>query len=266
MFRALEKQARGLFVLLAVLAIALAACSGGSKGSATPAPANHTAAPTLAAGDTAAAGDGSALGDAAAKFGDLSSYKFSMTWAGSYFGSFLSLAGTADASAGAPVTFGGTIIVKPAKAADITIGGMHMIEVDGMDYIDLGTGSFIGSKATGSSMADGFAPKNFFGMGVSSSTADGYKAVGDETKNGVKATHFQADASSLGAYGSLFKVDGGTWSSDVWVAKDGGYPVSLLILAKMADGSTGFELAFDVTDINSSSNVVTKPTNVTVTP
>jgi hypothetical protein len=53
-------------------------------------------------------------------------------------------------------------------------------------------------------------------------------------------------------------VDGAaTWSADVWVAKDGGYPVCMSIIA--SGGSERFEMTYDVTDVNNPSNKVEQP-------
>lgn len=46
-------------------------------------------------------------------------------------------------------------------------------------------------------------------------------------------------------------------SADVWVAKGGGYPVSMSVQA--AGGSENFEMSFDITDINNPSNKVESP-------
>jgi hypothetical protein len=261
MFRASQKQARGLLVVLTILIFALAACSGGSKSPATPGAANAT--PTLAAGASAVIG-GSGIDSAAANFANLSSYKFSMTWAGQYFGSSLSmlsaLGGGASADPNAGVTISGTILVKPEKAADVTIGGMRIIELGGTSYIDIGMGSFMSVPSSGSSMADGFAPDKFFTSSISSGSD--FQAAGDENKNGVPTTHFKATDAALANYNTAFDVTGGTWTSDVWIAKDGGYPVGMAIIGQ-ASGKVVFQLSFDLTDINSSANAVTKPATVT---
>ena len=264
MFGSFARQGRGVLVLLTVLAIVLAACgSSGSKGTAAPSNSGGGLVVPTTANGGGGGDNGSLLGGAAAKLDDIASYKFSMTFAGTYFGSYLGmLGGGASATAGAPVTFSGTVITKPAKAADITIGGMHIIEVDGMQYMDLGAGTFYSSPATGTSLADSFSPSSFFSMGVDSSSASGYKLVGEEQKNGVTALHLQADAAALKSYGSIFGVPNGTWSADTWIAKDGGYPVSMSIVGKAADGTDAFGLSFDITNINDPGLKVTKPANV----
>ncbi len=101
MFRFIQKQGRGLLVLLAVMSIALSACSG-SSATAAPATANNGSTPAANNGATPAANNGatpaannggSGLSGAASAFSSISSYKFKMTLAGGEFGSMLSDAG-----------------------------------------------------------------------------------------------------------------------------------------------------------------------------
>ena len=57
-------------------------------------------------------------------------------------------------------------------------------------------------------------------------------------------------------------VKGATWSADIWIAKDGGYPVSIAIVATAKDGTIPYETTFDLTNINDAANKVTAPENV----
>ena len=268
MFRFASRRGQSLFLLLAVLAIALSACSSsattaapaGSSGPATTSGPVATSQP----GATGVAGSGSGLSGAASAFSNISSYKFSMTLAGGTFGSLLSGLGGAAGTGNAPLTMSGTVILKPQKAADITMAGMHIIEVGGNDYLDMGgSGSFIKTPATGTSMADSLSPTTMFSGAIDTSTASGYTKVGSETKNGVACDHYQASAAALAQYGSTLGVTGATWSADVWVAQDGGYPVSLDIVATANDNSVAYEMKFDITNVNDPANTVTAPTNVT---
>ena len=272
MFRFIQKQGRGLLVLLAVMSIALSACSG-SSATAAPATANNGATPAANNGATPAANNGatpaannggSGLSGAASAFSSISSYKFKMTLAGGEFGSMLSELGGSSASGNAPVTISGTIEVTPDKGADITMAGFHIIEIGGFDYLDMtGTGAFLKTEASGTSMADSFSPATMFSSAIDTSTAGGYTKVGSENKNGVQADHYQASAADLAEYGSMLGVTGATWTADVWVAQDGGYPVSMSILAKATDNSVAYEIQFDITNVNDPANKVTAPTNVT---
>jgi hypothetical protein len=255
MVRAFGRPARGLFILLTVLAIALAACSGGS-GSA--APTGGARASTGPGGGNGGNGGSSVLGGAAAKLSDIASYKFSMTLAGGDYGSMLSALGGAAATGNAPFTMTGTIIAKPDKAADITMGAFHIIEVGGNDYLDMsGSGSYISTPTT-SSMADAFAPSSMFSSMISTSYT-GFNKVGSEPKNGVGADHYQGTKAVLDQLASAAGVTGATWTADVWIASDGGYPVSMAIVAIAADKTIAYEILFDITNVNDPANQVTAP-------
>jgi hypothetical protein len=93
-------------------------------------------------------------------------------------------------------------------------------------------------------------------------TASGYNKVGSESKNGVDTDHYQASQSTLTGLSSVAGVANATWTGDVWIAKNGGYPVSMAIMAKASDNSVAYEIMFDITNINDSSLKVTAPTNV----
>jgi hypothetical protein len=262
MFALLEKKGRRLLLVLATLALATAACSSstgttapGGGGNATP---NAPAATDQPGGN----GGGSGLGSATGAFANMSSYKFKMTLAGGTFGSMLSMLGGAGASGSGALTVSGTVVTKPDVASDIEMSGFHIIEIGGFDYIDLGMGGYTKSAATGSSMADGFSPEKMFSSAISASSADGYTKVGSESKNGVDTDHYQASTAALAQYGSVLGVAGATWSSDVWIAKDGGYPVSMAMIATATDKSVAYEILFDLTNVNDPANKVTAPTNV----
>lgn len=239
MFRFVQGRRHSLLVLLAVMAIALNAC-GSSNGGAT------------------------SLSAAASAFVNVNSYKFSMTLAGGTFGSMLSILGPSSASGNAPFTMSGTITVKPAKAADIAMAGLHIIEIGGQDYIDLGsTGSFNQIPVSGIILADRFSPATMFSNAIDPSTTSGYNKVGSETKNGVQVDHYQASSSALSKFGSIAGINGATWTADVWIAQIGGYPVSMAIIGKASDNSVAYEVRFDITNVNDPANKVTAPTNVT---
>jgi hypothetical protein len=142
----------------------------------------------------------------------------------------------------------------------MNVAGMRVVEIGGYDYIAIGGMGMTKVPMSGSGMAAGFSPSKMFGSTVAGAGAGGYGLVGTETKNGVSADHYTASASTLTSYGSLLGVTGNaTWSSDVWIAKDGGYPVSVLLEAKAADGSVAYQMSFDITNINDSSLTVTAP-------
>jgi hypothetical protein len=265
-----QRHGRVLLMLIAAMSIALRGC--GSSGATTNAGAanNGGATDNGAAANGVANNGGAGLGGAAAAFANMSSYQFNMTLAGGTFGSLLSVLGGASASSGGAMTVTGTIVLKPEKAADITVIGIHMIEVGGFTYMDLGTGQFMKSASTSSSLADSFAPATMFSSAVDTSVAGGYNKVGSEDKNGVSTDHYQASTTALSAYQAMLGSELGgatnvTWSADVWIANSGDYagcPVSMLVEAKTSDGTAAYEVAFDLSKINDAGNKVTAPTNV----
>jgi hypothetical protein len=88
-----------------------------------------------------------------------------------------------------------------------------------------------------------------------------YTKVGSEKKNGVDTDHYQAKSSAFTGLGSSMGV-AATWTGDIWIATNGGYPVSSAIFAKTSDGTVAFQMTFDITNINYSSLKVTTPANV----
>jgi len=211
---------------------------------------------------TPGGGNGGGLISAANNFASIKSYKFSMTLAGGTFGSMLSGLPGASASSDAPFTMSGTVTTSPA-AADITMAGFHIIEVGGFDYLDMsGSGTFYKTAASGTSMAESLSPATMFSSAMDTSGGTGFSKVGTDTKNGVKADHYTASASALAAYGSTLGVaTDATWSADVWIAQNGGYPVSMSILAIGSDKSVLYQITFDISNINDPSNNVTAPAN-----
>jgi hypothetical protein len=264
MFQPVHRQGRGLLVLSVITALALSAC-GGSSATATPGSANNGGNAASANANGNGAGSGSGLSGAASAFSTIDSYKFSMTLAGSDLGSTLAMLGGPSPSGNAPFTYSGTMIVKPAEAADISMTGFHVIEIGGYDYLDIGdTGGFVKSAVEGTGMTDSLSPIQMFQNVVDPSVISGYNKVGSETKNKVGTDHYQASAAALAAYGAMLSVTGATWTADVWIAQNGGYPVSMSILAKASDNSILYEIQFDITNINDPANKVTAPTNLTV--
>ena len=247
----LARRSRSRIVLLAVMAIALSACAGTS-----------TTAGAGKAGATSSPDTG--LGAAASAFARVSNYNFSMTLAGGTFSSMLSMLPTSSAVGDAPFTIGGTITVKPQAAADIKMIGLHIIEIGGQDYLDMsGTGSFDQITIAGTKLAERFSPATMFATAINPSTVGGYDKVGSGTKNGVQADHYQASSAGLATLGSIAAITGATWTANVWVAQDGGHPVSLAIVGTAANKSIVYEVLFDITNVDDPANKVTVPAKVT---
>jgi hypothetical protein len=256
MFQALTRQGRVPLALLMVLAISIAvvAC-GGNKGTTAPG-ASGAGSSAMATEEPSSGGGGGDLSGASSKFSNITSYKFSMTILSSDLTS--SLSALTGGSSDQPVVFSGTVITKPEKAVDLSIGSLRIIEVGGNQYMDLGSGTFISTPVSGTSMADSFSPAEMFSSVVDASTASDFNKVGTETKNGVSADHYTANAAALAEFGSLTDVTADSWSADVWIATDGGYPVSLAIVAKNG-GTVVYQITFDITNVNDPANKVTAP-------
>ena len=231
--------------------------------------------PTVGPGGTSSAlstpggnggGNDGGLTGAANNFANIQSYKFSMTLAGGQFGDMLSLLGGSSGSGGAPFTMSGSVTTNPS-AADINIGGIHMVEIGGYDYMDIsGTGTFFKTPQSGSSMAQSLSPATMFSSAMDTSAGSGFSKVGTDTKNGVKADHYTASSSALAAYGSSLGVAAdATWSADVWIAQNGGYPVSMSIIATASDKTVAYQVTFDISNVNDPSIKITAPANVSGT-
>jgi len=254
------RRRRGLLAAVATISLAASACSGST---ASAAPSGTPAGPGGSSGSSAtSAAGGSGLSGAAASLSVVSSYKFTMTLAGGSFGSLFSLLPGGGPTGNAAFTVSGMIVTSPAQAADITMGSFHIIEIGGYDYMDLGTGGFVKTPVTGTGLADSLSPATLFSSAITGSTAGGYQLVGSESKNGVDADHYQASSAALIEYAAILGVSNVTMAGDVWLAKAGGYPVSMAILAQ--SGSTvAYQLSFDLTNVNDPSNSVTAPSNIT---
>ena len=261
MFPILGRQGRGLLLMIAAVTLATAACSS-STGTASPA-ASATVVPTgpAATGQTGNSDSGSVLGGAAANLANLTSYKFKMTVAGGDFGQTLSLLGVADATGAAPVNVTGTIVTNPAKA-DIHIASLHIVEVDGYDYMDAGLGGFVKTQMTDKGWAVAVSPAAMFTSSIGASTSGNFLKVDSGNKNGVNADHYQASSGAFDEQASILGISGATWSGDVWIAADGGYPVSAAGGAEAADNSVAYEMTFDLSNVNDPANSVVAPTNV----
>jgi hypothetical protein len=79
-----------------------------------------------------------------------------------------------------------------------------------------------------------------------------FTKVGTESKNGIDSTHYQGDESVGAILGTIAGVNG-TWTSDVWIANDGGFLVHSEAGAKAAAGSDAgsYLIVVDISDPNS---------------
>lgn len=290
MFAVAGTSRRSLLVFVAVVSVALAGCSGTT---ATPTPTQTaTASPTPGEVETGTAPAtatiaGCDLASASDALSNLASYQFTMVLGGSAADDPLQNLPLDEADS---YTLKGTIVDQLAPGADITIDKFHVIETGGYDYFDAdGNGTFTqvgpdqgdngdsgdtggdGESAApdvtpaaspGASLTAQFSPAEIYQTTVASSASSGYTAAGTETKDGVDAVHCTASPTSLEAYGSTLGVTDASWTSDVWIATSGGYPVSVALVAKANDGSLAYEVLIDLTKVNDPANSVVAPTNI----
>jgi hypothetical protein len=240
------KGGRALLVLVAVMAIALAACGSSSGGGKTSAPSSGgggQATPTSGGGGgeatpTSGGGGGGLAEGLASNLDNLDSYQFSTTI----------LAGESTASAeGLTVT--GTAVNKPTKSLLLNNSGIYFLVIGDQGWTSLdGQTWMVSPDTTYDSLAD-LLPGNLYVEDFNGLVTD-FQAAGDEQKNGVACTHYHGDESALVAvYGAASQAQ-----ADLWVAKDGNYPVSgSFSFEGSAAGLTGFfGYSFNVTHINDS--------------
>lgn len=267
-------------VLLGAIAIAALVGACGSSGSSTAttraAEAGGSGSPAAAVSSapTGASGPGASqsvtaasfFGSATASLADLNSYRFAVAMEGQGV--------TAEAGAsGGSVKMTGTVVLKPARALrfDLTATSTDAAASESqLSYVLIGDRAWVGADgmltevpaAGAEGMAgsfDAFLPEKLFSTNFTG-YASGYKLVGDEQKNGVACHHFQADTTVLKQYATLHGVTG-DWHADVWIAKDGGFPVSWAVRGSAAAGGASgtYSMSVDITNINDPANKVTAP-------
>ena len=265
------RPTRAAAILAAWVVLAVAGCGSAASPTASPSvgPARVVSSPTSAVGSTGPSasagptGQSDAIGGAASKLADISSYRFRIAVSGKSLG----------VGSGGTIVMTGTVILKPTRALHFELSGvtpgssagsMSMTLVGDQAWLDLGTGRPMEVPAdqmsSMSSTFDSFRPETLFGSTFNNYGTD-FHAVGTETKNGVACTHYQADQKVLATFATVYGVQG-TWSADVWLARDGGYPVSTVVSGKAAGASASggdFLLSMDITNIDDASNTVSPP-------
>jgi hypothetical protein len=190
------------------------------------------------------------MGNAISALSDLSSYKIKLVMG--------SKGTTSGLGAMGNITMEGIVVLKPAKASDITVMGIRMVEINGKQYTDIGSG-LTESTDSSSSLADSLSPDKILG-GMTSYLSE-MKSLGDEQKNGIATTHYQADDkvfADAAAGLAMLGLTNAKWSWDVWIAKEGGYAVSYVMKGTGSDSAT-FSISLDISDVNSPTNVVKGP-------
>jgi hypothetical protein len=232
--------------LLIPIALAVAACSGGmsssapsaaagsSTGASTP-PVAATSLPAIASGEPSfvISIPSFDLGQLAGGLAKVDSYQIAITVKGADF-------------------YKGTVMTKPIAARDVTLDGTTRIVVIGSDaWVGQAGGEL---KATPGGMAAGlfaaYDPASlvlgFSGAGFADSAAN----KGTEQKNGVNATHYRIDGTTLAAGFSGLPAGA---TIDSWVS-DHGY-----VVAVETTGWPSGDLSIQVTNIDDPANKVDRP-------
>ncbi|MGA3057983.1 MAG: hypothetical protein ABSE70_08130 [Candidatus Limnocylindrales bacterium] len=243
---------RGLAALGLALALVVGACGGASP----------TSKPVVSPGGSGGGGDGGGTSLTYGLYSNLdrlTSYRFTWTIAGSSSGTQAS-PGNSGSS-----TSSGVVINKPTRAIIVTssdiwyiqIGAQEWTSLDGIDWIVFDADETVLSATLPSqSYATWFdAHRN------------GFKVAGEESKNGVQCVHYRGDSSLSGLYQGLTGVSSG-FQADLWVARDGNYPVSGVygFPGEANAQAASFSFSFDIDKINDPSNKITAPTSVIAVP
>lgn len=259
---------RPLLILGVIGVLMLAACGGaasqaptsGSDGSTgqgdTP---TATPAPTVGTDGSIVPGDGgTAFASATTALDALDSYAFRVEIAST------SIEG--DATTFSRTLMSGVVVNRPEKASSLE---QSDLDKDGnvtssSGTIVIGADAWIRSDPAGpwtaipAAQADimiqsmaAFRPEQMFGL-YFAGIGGNFTSVGNETRNGVKATHYKGDE-AIGAILGAIAGFQGTWSSDAWIANDGGFLVHSEASAEAPAGSKAgrFLIMVDITDPNS---------------
>jgi hypothetical protein len=256
-------------VVLAAM-LALAACGGSSSTAPSNGPgessgpgstpeASQGSESTPGPGESSTAGDGSvAFGAATTALTALASYAFRVE---------ITSSTTTDGVVSTDhQVLSGMVVNSPTQASSLdqreldadgnTISVTGIIVIGGDAWIRSGddeawapvpaavAGGFVESMAA-------YRPEQMFSVYFAGIGGD-FGVVGSESKNGVDCTHYQGDEAVGALLGTIAGVQG-QWSSDVWIAKDGGFLVHSEAGAQGATGtdSDSFQIIVDITDPNS---------------
>jgi hypothetical protein len=189
-------------------------------------------------------------------FAKLTSYRFSESNVGA--------PGGAAASGSGAYALTGTVVnspvisiwIKEPAAQFMVIGGNAWTSVDGTNWSTADPGDL--------SLAD-LLPAGGY-VAWFDAKAGYFSAVGDDVKNNIPCIHYQGNSALTSTY---VGVAGGQspFRADVWIAKNGGYPVSGIFGLSVAGGSsTSWGFSFDITDVNGDANTVNPPINVVAVP
>lgn len=159
--------------------------------------------------------------------------------------------------------YSGIVMRRPSEANSLQVSELDAEGnvTSGTEFIVIGEEAWLrdaGSEewtplpaAQVGGMLLGFRPEQMFGT-YFAGIGENFTKVGTESKNGIESTHYQGDESVGSLLGAIAGVSG-SWSSDVWIANDGGFLVHSEAGVEAAAGTdTGsFFIVVDITDPNS---------------
>ncbi|MGD0123386.1 MAG: hypothetical protein ABSC46_12595 [Candidatus Limnocylindrales bacterium] len=249
------KRTRGFVAIGLAIGLIVAACSNSSpvQNPLNPGGGNN-------GGGSNGGGSSSLVAGLSSNLDSLTSYQFSESMAGSSSGSQATPASTSS------VVISGTVVNKPTRSISMNAYGVQYILVGTQAWTSYDAGNtWTSIDPTDASLTDLLPGKNYASWFDAYST--NFKVAGDESKNGVQCTHYKGDSSLGSLYQGITGVSA-SFQADLWVAKDGNYPVSGVYGFSAASGNQAgsFGYSFDVTHINDGSNQVTPPANVVPIP
>lgn len=236
--------------------------SGGSvaPGETTGPGGTGTPEPTQGSGETVAPGDGSEAFSAATTALDaLDSYAFRVE--------INSTSTTGTTTTSSRTMMSGVVVNSPAEASSLVQAELDDAGniTSGTEIVIIGAEAWLRSLpgdepwtaipaaqagAFTQSMA-AFRPEQMFSM-YFAGIGGNFDVVGTETKNGVETTRYKGDE-AIGAMLGAIAGFQGSWSSEVWIANDGGFLVRSEASAQAATGADAgsYTIVVDITDPNS---------------
>ena len=195
-----------------------------------------------------------------ANLDQLASYKFS--W--NYFGASTGGAGSPMETGSFAIT--GTVINSPPKSISVSYFGVQYIQIADQQWSSFDGTTWMATDASSAADLSTMLPTSAYGSWFDTNSGQ-FSSAGDETKNGVACVHYKGNDSLSGLYSKIAGVSA-SFQADLWVAKDGNYPVSGAYgFTTSSAGQAGtFGYTFDITNINDSSNKIDPPTNVQAMP
>jgi hypothetical protein len=231
------------------IVLCAAACAG------TSAPTN----PPRPSGSHGVGGGGALTVGLSSNLDKLASYRFTESNVGTPGG------GSPSPSGQGSYSVSGTVVTRPTasiwirqtRAQYIVIGDLAWVSVDGATWmatdpqvIDL------------TSILPGAVYATWF-----DARASYFNAVGEESKNNVPCTHYKGNSTLGSMYVGLAGASS-SFQADLWIARDGNYPVSGIFgystSAASQSGSWGFK--FDITNVDDNANTLAAPTSLVAYP